>query len=79
MTALAKRKKKRRTSPETAAVSASYVCPSCFEEIDTFPDPGGGEHQEYVEDCALCCRPNVLHTTWNADAGGWSIEASRES
>ena len=23
-------------------------------------DPGGGEVQSYVEDCALCCHPNVL-------------------
>ncbi len=24
-------------------------------------DEGGGEHQTYVEDCAVCCKPRVVH------------------
>ncbi len=39
---------------------ASYVCPSCGEVIDVRVDPSAGTHQEYVEDCPVCCRPNVL-------------------
>lgn len=58
---------------------ATYTCPSCFEVVDTFPDPGGGEEQSYVEDCAVCCRPNVLHVRWDDEEATWSIEASRES
>lgn len=24
-------------------------------------DQGGGERQTYTEDCAVCCRPRVVH------------------
>jgi hypothetical protein len=33
------------------------TCPHCGEPLETFVDPGGGERQDYVEDCAVCCRP----------------------
>jgi len=23
-------------------------------------DASGGDHQEYIEDCQICCRPNSL-------------------
>ncbi len=41
-------------------MSAQYSCAYCGEIVDTWVDPGGGEHQELIEDCAVCCRPNVL-------------------
>lgn len=56
-----------------------YVCPSCFQAVDTSPDPGGGASQEYVEDCPVCCRPNVLSATWSEDDGAWAIEARPEN
>jgi hypothetical protein len=71
-------KKRRRAIPETAGGSASYTCPSCSQSVDTCPDPGGGEQQTYVEDCPLCCRPNVLRVAWDADLAGYVIEATRE-
>ncbi len=37
-----------------------YVCPACGETIDVRVDPSAGSFQEYVEDCPVCCRPNVL-------------------
>ena len=40
---------------------ASYVCDSCGEEIVIPIDPSAGVSQEYVEDCPVCCRPNVIH------------------
>ena len=38
----------------------SYVCDSCGEEIVIPIDLSAGEHQEYVEDCPVCCCPNVI-------------------
>jgi hypothetical protein len=73
------KKKRRKKHPTAESSSATYTCPSCFEAVDTFPDPGGGSEQTYVEDCSLCCRPNVLRVCWDEDEGTWSIEASRES
>jgi hypothetical protein len=39
---------------------ASYICDSCGEQIVVPIDPSAGAHQEYVEDCPVCCHPNVL-------------------
>lgn len=39
---------------------ASYVCDACGEEIVVPIDLSAGTSQEYVEDCPVCCRPNVI-------------------
>lgn len=39
--------------------SAFVQCPYCGEEIEVVVD-GSVEHQQYVEDCSVCCRPIVL-------------------
>ena len=39
---------------------ATYICAVCGEEIETVVDESQGLEQEYIEDCAVCCRPNVL-------------------
>jgi ribosomal protein L37AE/L43A len=56
----------------------TYTCPSCGEAIDVRIDPTGGMHQEYVEDCPVCCRPNVLRITVGVDEGDVHIEARGE-
>ncbi len=53
-------------------------CPHCGEVIDTFPDPGGGERQEYIEDCSVCCRPMTVIATLDEEAGDFVAEASAE-
>jgi Cysteine-rich CPXCG len=50
-----KRKKKAR------AVATAVACPFCGEVEDLFIDAGGGDRQVYTEDCAVCCRPRVVH------------------
>jgi len=40
---------------------ASYICDACGEEIVIPVDLSAGQSQEYVEDCPVCCRPNVIH------------------
>lgn len=40
---------------------ASYICDSCGEEIVVPVDLSAGETQEYVEDCPVCCSPNLIH------------------
>jgi hypothetical protein len=52
-----KRKKKRRR----AAGEGQYVCPTCGERIVIPLDRSGGPDQRYVEDCPVCCNPNVIH------------------
>jgi hypothetical protein len=52
-----KRKKKRRRSLDEGA----YTCPTCGERIVIPLDRSGGIEQTYVEDCPVCCNPNVIH------------------
>jgi hypothetical protein len=40
-----------------ADTEAEVVCPYCGEVIEIAVDPGSGAHQQYVEDCEVCCRP----------------------
>lgn len=37
--------------------AARVTCPYCGEEGEVEVDPTGGEEQEFVQDCAVCCRP----------------------
>jgi hypothetical protein len=46
---------------------ARYVCDSCGEEIVVPIDLSAGTSQEYVEDCPVCCRPNVVHVEVDDD------------
>ncbi|TWU37220.1 CPXCG motif-containing cysteine-rich protein [Novipirellula artificiosorum] len=41
-----------------------YVCDSCGEEIVIPVDPTSGTHQQFVEDCPVCCNPSVIHVDW---------------
>ncbi len=42
-------------------LDATYICDNCGEEIVVPIDPSAGSIQEYVEDCPVCCNPNVIH------------------
>jgi DNA replicative helicase MCM subunit Mcm2 (Cdc46/Mcm family) len=52
-----KRKLRRRRSVPS---EAAYVCDSCGEEVVIPVDLSQGLTQEFVEDCPICCRPNVI-------------------
>lgn len=58
---------------------ASYTCNSCGEEVVIPVDPSAGASQEYIEDCPVCCRPNVIHVEIDEDGAVtvWS-EAEHE-
>jgi DNA replicative helicase MCM subunit Mcm2 (Cdc46/Mcm family) len=53
---------------------ANYVCDSCGEEIVVPIDFSAGSSQQYVEDCPVCCNPNVIHVELDDDgeAQVWS-------
>ena len=46
---------------------ASYICDSCGEEIEIPIDLSAGTRQSYVEDCPVCCNPNVIDVFVDAD------------
>ncbi|HIF33974.1 MAG TPA: CPXCG motif-containing cysteine-rich protein [Planctomycetes bacterium] len=40
---------------------ASYICKYCGEDIVVPIDWSAGSSQQYVEDCSVCCNPNIIH------------------
>jgi hypothetical protein len=52
---------------------ATYRCAVCGEEIETIIDESQGIAQEYIEDCAVCCRPNVLHVSIDTETDSAEI------
>jgi hypothetical protein len=56
---------------------AAYVCPSCGEEIVIPIDVTEGSSQRYVEDCPVCCCPNVISVEFDS-AGRPVVEAEAE-
>ncbi len=46
---------------------ASYICDACGEEIVIPIDPSAGARQQYVEDCPVCCRANVIYVEIGED------------
>jgi hypothetical protein len=57
---------------------ASYVCEACGEEIVVPIDLSAGVSQEYIEDCPVCCRPNLVHVEIDED-GRARVWAEKES
>lgn len=57
------RKKRTRRSRRDANASTTFACPHCGELVSSWPDLGGGEHQTYIEDCPVCCRPTRITAT----------------
>ena len=53
---------------------AEYVCDHCGEEIVVPIDAAAGASQRYVEDCPVCCNPNVIHVEIDddGDARAWA-------
>jgi len=72
-----KRRKKRRRPAESPHAEATYVCDSCGEEIVVPIDLSGGTHQDYVEDCPVCCHPMSLHVEIDPD-GEAHVEGEHE-
>jgi len=45
----------------------TYTCDICGEEIVIPVDPSAGRCQQYVEDCPVCCNPNVINVSFDAE------------
>jgi hypothetical protein len=52
------------------------TCPFCWEQLDILLDPSV-EHQQYTEDCQVCCHPIDLTVTMAVN-GDISVEVERE-
>jgi hypothetical protein len=62
-----------------ASMEASFQCAGCGEWNETGVDESAGSRQSYVEDCQVCCRPNVLRAEYDMELGAYFITAELES
>lgn len=58
--------------------SASFFCAFCGEANEVDVDVSAGTRQTYVEDCQVCCRPNLLQIRFDSE-GRSTIDAEPES
>ena len=65
----------RAFDPTITVHEASYTCDSCGEEIVIPVDPSAGAEQQYVEDCPVCCCPNVIRVEIDPDGARASASA----
>ncbi|PYX84026.1 MAG: CPXCG motif-containing cysteine-rich protein [Acidobacteria bacterium] len=59
-------------------MDSGFQCAACGEWNETAVDASAGLHQVYVEDCQVCCKPNVLHVTYDPEAEDLVIAAELE-
>jgi hypothetical protein len=57
---------------------SGYACAGCGEWNETTVDESAGNRQRYVEDCQVCCKPNVLRVSWDTGTGEFVIDAELE-
>lgn len=62
---------------ETIQEDGSYICDACGQTIVIPLDVTEGSTQEYVEDCPVCCRANIIHVQFDQD-GESSVWAEPE-
>ena len=46
-------------------MDSGYQCAACGEWNQTSVDESAGREQSYVEDCQVCCKPNLLHIRYH--------------
>jgi hypothetical protein len=61
-----------------ATMEASYQCAGCGEWNSVIVDESAGRQQSYVEDCQICCKPNVLRAHYDATSQEFFITAELE-
>lgn len=63
---------------ETRDMEAGFQCAGCGEWNETTVDSSAGRRQQYVEDCQVCCKANVLSVSWDGEAAEFLISAELE-
>lgn len=59
-------------------IASDYFCAFCGEVNTTFVDLSAGSRQSYIEDCQVCCCPNVLYLRVNQKTLDIEIASEQE-
>src|ERR1700728_2302346 len=60
------------------SMESGFQCAACGEWNTTSVDESAGRHQHYVEDCQVCCKPNVLRVEYDTSSQQFFITAELE-
>jgi cysteine-rich CPXCG protein len=66
------------TFGDNCGMEAGFQCAGCGEWNVTTVDEFAGRRQRYIEDCQVCCKPNVLRVEYDASVQEFSIGAELE-
>jgi hypothetical protein len=61
-----------------STMESGFQCASCGEWNTTSVDESAGRRQSYVEDCQICCKPNVLRIEYDNSSQEFFITAELE-
>jgi len=73
-----KKKPSRKDHERFLCESVDVACPFCGQVESVTIDEGGGEHQTFVEDCSVCCKPRVVHLDSSADVRSPRVWVERD-
>jgi len=59
-------------------MQAGFQCAGCGEWNATDVDESAGRRQSYVEDCQVCCKPNILRARYDASTREFILTAELE-
>ena len=59
-------------------MKAGFQCAGCGEWNQTSVDEFAGRRQSYVEDCQVCCKPNLLQISYDLEEQQFVIAAELE-
>jgi hypothetical protein len=59
-------------------MEAGFQCAGCRKWNSTVVDESAGHRQSYVEDCQVCCKPNVLRIEYDLGAQEFVVRAQLE-
>jgi hypothetical protein len=59
-------------------MEARFQCAGCGQWNETTVDESAGRRQSYIEDCQVCCKPNVLRIEYDLAAQQFTISAELE-
>ena len=59
-------------------METGFQCAGCGEWNETRVDESAGWRQSYVEDCQVCCKPNLLQVEYDRESEQFWIRAELE-
>ncbi len=59
-------------------MESGFQCAGCGEWNATSVDESAGSRQNYIEDCQVCCKANVLRVEYDTSAQEFFITTALE-